>query len=159
RLSIHVQLDSSAGNLVAYLIDGTFGGATRTIWMDGRPHPSKFAAHTWAGFSTGTWEGDTLKVQTTHIKSAYLRRNGVSYNDSATWTEFFDLHDRYLTIMSIAYDPIYLTEPMIRTETFAWNPYQTQQPPHVYGATCHPFEETPHPYGWVPHQLPGTNTG
>ena len=26
---------------------------TRTIWMDGRPHPPEYAAHTWEGFSTG----------------------------------------------------------------------------------------------------------
>ncbi|HEX4594585.1 MAG TPA: hypothetical protein VH157_09935, partial [Bryobacteraceae bacterium] len=24
---------------------------TRTIWMDGRPHPPAYAAHTWMGFS------------------------------------------------------------------------------------------------------------
>ncbi len=34
----------------------TFAQA-RTIWMDGRPHPSEYAAHTWQGFSTGKWEG------------------------------------------------------------------------------------------------------
>ena len=27
---------------------------TRTIWMDGRPHPPAYAPHTWMGFSTGT---------------------------------------------------------------------------------------------------------
>jgi hypothetical protein len=31
---------------------------TRTIWMDGRPHPPAWAAHTWMGFSTGKWEGN-----------------------------------------------------------------------------------------------------
>ena len=35
----------------------------RTIWMDGRPHPPDYAAHTWMGFSTGKWEGDTLRSQ------------------------------------------------------------------------------------------------
>ena len=35
------------------------GGAGGTIWMDGRPHPPDWAPHTWQGFSTGTWEGDT----------------------------------------------------------------------------------------------------
>lgn len=25
----------------------------RTFWMDGRPHPSAYAEHTWMGFSTG----------------------------------------------------------------------------------------------------------
>ena len=32
---------------------------TRTIWMDGRPHPSEYAPHTWMGFSTGKWEGNS----------------------------------------------------------------------------------------------------
>ncbi|HXI31581.1 MAG TPA: hypothetical protein VNG89_24255, partial [Vicinamibacterales bacterium] len=40
---------------------------TRTIWMDGRPHPPEYAAHTWEGFSTGRWDGDMLTVETTHI--------------------------------------------------------------------------------------------
>jgi len=128
NLSIHADIDSSTGRLRAYVIDGTFGGATRTIWMDGRPHPSKFAEHTWGGFSTGTWEGDTLKVVTTHIKAGYLRRNGISFNDTATLTEFFDLHDKYLTVTTLTYDPIYLTEPLLRTESFVWNPYQPLVP-------------------------------
>ena len=33
---------------------------TRTIWMDGRPHPGPNAAHTWMGFSTGRFDGDML---------------------------------------------------------------------------------------------------
>ena len=53
----------------------------RTFWMDGRPHPSQFAAHTWSGFSTGAWEGDTLRIETTHIKAGYLRRNGIAFSD------------------------------------------------------------------------------
>jgi hypothetical protein len=50
---------------------------TRTIWMDGRPHPGKYAPHTWQGFSTGKWEGGMLTVQTTHLKRFFHRRNGV----------------------------------------------------------------------------------
>ena len=42
----------------------------RTIWLDGRPHPSPNAARTWQGFSTGHWEGDTLVVETTHLRRA-----------------------------------------------------------------------------------------
>ena len=92
--------------------------------MDGRPHPSQFAPHTWAGFSTGAWEGDTLRIETTHIKSGYLRRNGIAFSDQAKLTEFLDLHDKYLTLTSIAEDPVYLTEPLVRTESWVWNPYQ-----------------------------------
>ena len=36
----------------------------REIWMDGRPHPPDFAAHTWQGFSTGEWDGNVLVVKT-----------------------------------------------------------------------------------------------
>ena len=32
----------------------------RTIWMDGRPHPSKYGAHMKSGFTTGVWEDDVL---------------------------------------------------------------------------------------------------
>ena len=50
----------------------------RTIWMDGRPHPSPNAPHTWMGFSTGVWEGDMLTVTTTHIKQGWYRRENPS---------------------------------------------------------------------------------
>jgi hypothetical protein len=73
-------------------------------------------------------------------------------------TEFFDLHDKYLTVTTLTYDPIYLTEPLLRTESFVWNPYQPLAPPHGYGATCQPAPEIPRPYGWVPHHLPWANT-
>src|SRR4029077_19209979 len=33
-----------------------------TIWVDGRPHPPPRALHTFAGFMTGKWVGDTLVV-------------------------------------------------------------------------------------------------
>jgi hypothetical protein len=125
--------------------------------MDGREHPSQFAPHTWAGFSTGAWEGDTLRIETTHIKAGYLRRNGIAFSDEATLTEFFDLHDKYLTLTTVTEDPVYLTEPLVRTESWVWNPYQAFAPIAGYGS-CLPVTEIPRPYGWVPHHLPGTNT-
>jgi hypothetical protein len=157
NLSIHATTDPSNGRVLAYVIEGTFGGATRTIWMDGRPHPGKFDAWTWGGFSTGTWEGDTLKVVTTHIKPGYLRRNGIMYSEKVTYTEFFDLHDKYLVVTTLTDDPVYLTEPLLRTETFEWNPYMAIANPAAYGASCQPQPEIDHAYGWVPHHLPGTN--
>ena len=44
--------DPLTGQIMAYRIYGTYG-RPRTIWLDGRPHPSDYAPHTWAGFSTG----------------------------------------------------------------------------------------------------------
>jgi hypothetical protein len=156
NLKISTVDDPASGQIVAFIVDGTYTGP-RTIWMDGRPHSSEFAAHTWSGFSTGAWEGDTLHVETTHLKAGYLRRNGVVFSDQAVLTEFFDLHDKYLTLTSVAEDPVYLTEPLVRSESWVWNPYQVFQPIAGFGA-CLPHPEIPRPAGWVPHHLPGTNT-
>ena len=52
-------------------------------YMDGRPRPSKYAAHTWGGFSTAEFVGDMLKITTTHLKEDYYRRNGVPSSDEA----------------------------------------------------------------------------
>jgi hypothetical protein len=156
NLKISTIDDPNTSQIVAFIIDGTYTGP-RTIWMDGRPHPSQFAPHTWSGFSTGVWEGDTLHIETTHIKAGYLRRNGIAFSDEATLTEFFDLHDKYLTLTTITEDPVYLTEPLVRSESWVWNPYQVFQPIAGFGS-CLPHPELPRPQGWVPHHLPGTNT-
>ena len=70
---------------------------TRTVWMDGRPHPPDYAPHTWMGFSTGKWEGNILTVTTTHIKMGWVRRNGLPESDLATLTEHFIRHDNRLS--------------------------------------------------------------
>jgi len=91
---------------------------TRTIWMDNRPHPSQYAAHTWMGFSSGKWQGDVLTVYTTHIKQGWVRRNGLPESDQATLAEHFIRHGDHLTHVSIVTDPIYLTEPLIKSQDF-----------------------------------------
>ncbi len=91
----------------------------RTIWMDGRPHPPEAAAHTWMGFSTGKWDGNILTVYTTHIKQGWVRRDGLPESDLATLVEHFIRHGDRLTHVSIVVtDPVYLTEPLIKSEDF-----------------------------------------
>src|SRR5688572_24540917 len=68
-------VDPKTERLVAYTITGLFGRADRRIWLDGRPHPSKYAEHQWQGFSSGEWIGGGLKVTTTHIKYSFLHRD------------------------------------------------------------------------------------
>ncbi len=58
----------------------------RTIWMDGRPHPPEYAPHTFMGFSTGVWNGDTLTITTTHIKAGYFRRTGFRRAIASRWS-------------------------------------------------------------------------
>src|SRR5579864_2104521 len=48
----------------------------------------EYAPYSWSGFSTGKWEGNTLVVDTDHIKGSYLRRNGASFSDKATMREY-----------------------------------------------------------------------
>ncbi|MBV9743617.1 MAG: MBL fold metallo-hydrolase [Acidobacteriia bacterium] len=127
----------------------------RTIWMDGRPHPPDYAPHTWMGFSTGKWEGDVLTVKTTHIKTGWVRRNGVVMSDQATMTEHFIRHGDYLTHMTILSDPAYLTEPVIKTEDFVLNLHASDAS-WVYH--CRSAEEIVNrPKDEIPNYLPGAN--
>jgi len=90
----------------------------RTIWMDGRPHPPDVAPHTFMGFSTGKWEGNVLTVYTTHIKQGWVRRNGLPASDQTTLVEHFIRYGDIMTHVAILTDPIYLTEPLIKTQDF-----------------------------------------
>jgi hypothetical protein len=120
--------------------------------MDGRSRPSEFAAHTWGGFSTAEFLGDMLKITTTHLKEDYYRRNGVPSSDLATLTQYWVRHGDYLTWITIAYDPVYLTEPMIRSSEYRLALNQ-QIPPYP----CDVVEEVVRPKGDVPHYMPGAN--
>ncbi len=126
----------------------------RTIWMDGRPHPPDYAAHTWMGFSTGKWEGDTLTVTTTHIKQGWHRRNGLPSSDQITLTEHFIRHGNYLTHVSVVNDPIFLAEPLIKSQNFVLN--DTASGNWLW--PCEYVEEiAERPAGAVPHYMPGEN--
>jgi hypothetical protein len=126
-------IDPITQQLVAYTVVGMFGRADRIIWVDDRPHPSKYAEHLWQGFSTGEWERGRFKVTTTHIKYSFVHRNGIPLSPYAKMTEYFWRHDDLLVLSIIVDDPIYLTEPLIRTSTFRWDPGMTVP-------TTRPFE-------------------
>jgi hypothetical protein len=153
NLRISKVLDPVTKQLLAYEMCCFFGGTTRTIWLDGRPHPSEFAEHQWQGFSTGEWLGPVLKVTTTHMKMGVIQRNGVPASPYAKMTEFWTRHHEHLGVFTWIDDPIYLEEPMVRTTDWLWNPQQ-----HV-GAPV-PFDTVDElgdrPLGWVPSWPMGT---
>jgi cyclase len=127
---------------------------TRTIWMDGRPHPPDYAAHTFMGFSTGKWEGNILTVYTTHIKQGWARRNGLPESDQATMTEHFMRHGNIMTHVTILTDPVYLTQPLIRTDDFLLDEKELGG----WLWPCEYVEEILNrPRGDVPNYLPGQN--
>jgi hypothetical protein len=118
----------------------------RDIWMDGRPHPSDLEPHTWQGFSTGRFEGDVLVVRTTHLKAGWIRRNGLPLSDAATMTERFFRHDDLMTQVVMIEDPVYLSEPLVKTNGFSVAPNGTMEP-----YPCRPAVEVPREAGEVPH--------
>ena len=152
NLRIWKEVDTDTQQVIALRTHILWQAPERTIWMDGRPHPDEFAAHTWQGFSTGTWEGPILKVVTTHLKKGWIRRNGVPRSDRAELTEYFYRHGDYLTWTVIINDPLYLTEPMVRSSDFMVAPNQ-----NIAAYPCLIVSEVEEPHGWVPHWLPGEN--
>ena len=144
--------DTLKGGTVAWVVGEWEDRAAMTIWMDGRPHPSKNAPHSQVGFTTGTWDGDVLTAVTTHMLTGYLRRNGVMTSDQATMTTHFIRHGDMLTLASYIEDPIYLTEPYYITRTFV----NTTNPMSIGGPPCIIGDEGVE-VGRVPHYLPGKN--
>jgi cyclase len=152
NIRIRKEVDPVTQQTIAYELFGTFGQATRTIWLDGRTHPPAYAPHTWAGFSTGRWQGDMLTVTSTHFKAGWLQRNGVAHTDRATMTEHFIRHGDVLTVITIVDDPIYLEEPFIRSSNWVLNPAQ-----EIGRSQFDVVDEIAgRPKGSVPHYLPGS---
>ena len=128
----------------------------RPIFMDGRPHPPAWAPHTWTGFSTGQWVGNTLKVTTTHLKDGYLKRGGPQTSDLYTMTEYLARHDDILTITTVVDDPVYLDEPYVQSTTYVYDPTASVQMETCNASAFAENGGTDRHH--VPHFLPGQNT-
>jgi hypothetical protein len=145
------EVDPESRTLVAYHAEW-LRSIDNPYYMDGRPRPSKWAPHTWGGFSTAEFIGDVLKITTTNLKEDYYRRNGVPASDQASLTQYWIRRGDILTWVTISYDPIYLSEPMIRSIEYRRNPNRPI-PPYP----CTVVEEVDRPAGIVPSYLPGQN--
>ena len=163
-LIVNTQYDRVRRVAEAIRLDGTFG-IDRTVWLDGRAHPPPEALHTFNGFSTGRWEGDSLVVETTHMKPGWLRRNGTPTSERAKMIEYFTRFDDYLLVTTIIDDPVYVAEPFVRTTEYLptarpapvlGDPFTRNDGPIFY--KCFPAEETTADKYFVPHYLPGENT-
>jgi hypothetical protein len=127
---------------------------SRTIYMDGRPHPPGYTVHTWMGFSTGRWDGNILTVTTDHIKQGWHRRNGLPSSDLITLTEHFIRHGDHMTHVSIVTDPVYLAEPLIKSQDFV----KATSTSGNWLYPCEYVDEVPgRPRGQVPSYPPGGN--
>jgi hypothetical protein len=150
------EKDPWSQDLIAIKIFINTFAQTQTIYMDHRPEPPALAPYTWQGFKTGEWDGNQLKVTTTRIKQGWHRRNGLPQSTKARLVERYIRHGDIMTVINVVEDPVYLSEPLIKSENFVLN---TNVQPLAYQnwLSCQPEVETVHPRGYVAHQLPGMN--
>jgi hypothetical protein len=155
-LQISNEPDPITQKLVAWKIAGWIDRDATTIYMDGRPRPSKYALHSHGGFTLGEWEGEALTAITTHFKLGDMKRHRGMSSDQATLTYRFYRHGDVLAVLGILEDPVYLAEPFVLTESF-----RLDQATALFPLTaCEPIEELPTLHenpGLVPHYLPGKN--
>jgi hypothetical protein len=151
QLYVSTELDNATQQVVAYHFHAYWSDFR--VWMDGRPRPPQYAAHTWSGFSAGKWEGSALVFTTDHLKEGYLTRTGVTISENATVTTRVTRYGNVLTMVFVINDPAYLTEPYIRESSWVYDPQQMIPP-----FPCEPSPEgTILPAGSVPSFLPGKN--
>jgi len=150
QLRISKEVDPVSRQVAAWHMEW-LRSIDKPVYMDGRPHPSENAPHTWGGYSTGEWIGDMLKITTTHIKEEYLKRDGVFHSDKITVNQYLLRRGNYLTYILVEHDPVYLTEPLIRSTEYVLDAHQNI-PPYP----CNVVEEVDRPKGVVPHNMPGT---
>jgi cyclase len=148
------DLDPISREVVAYRVQ-FMRSLDRPIFMDGRAHPPAWAPHSWSGFSTGEWIGNTLKVTTTHLKDGYLKRGGPQTSDMYTMTEFITRRDDLMTIVQVVDDPIYLEQPFVISVTYTYDPAAGPATENCTGSAF--AENGGRDRHWVPHFLPGQN--
>jgi hypothetical protein len=152
NLQIRADVDPLTQRITAFHTRINFHDAARTIYLDNRPHPPADAPHSFGGFSTGAWNGNRLTITTTHLKAYYIRRNGVPASDRRTLTEHWVRHGDFLTVVTIVDDPVFLTERLVRSQSWALDPGQ-----RMGSNWCDYAPELPLGDGVVPHYLPGAN--
>jgi hypothetical protein len=154
NLRIWEEKDPKTQDLIAIKHYTSTFEQTRTIWMDGRPHPGPNAPHTWMGFSTGRYDGDMLIVETTHLKKGWVRRNGLPMSDRARMTEYMVRNGEVMTHIVVLIDPVYLTEPLIKSQEFVRS--ARELPSGTWLWVCDPvLEIATREEGDVPAYLPG----
>ena len=129
-------------------IDTDAGQQTRLFHFAAGAAP---AERSWQGYSTAEWTRPVggfdlgaalaggpppgsdsgppmgaLKVITGNLRAGYLRKNGIPYSEDARLTEYFSristLGNEYLTVLTIARDPTYLTTDFITSSQFKREP-------------------------------------
>jgi hypothetical protein len=152
RLPSRVHITWQDDNTLKLDIDN---GMQTRLFHFGKREPE--GPRTWQGWSTAEWElsGNTdrqmvfadartslgnvqrhgdLKVDTTHLRAGYLRKNGVPFSEDAFMTEYYNLiieedGTQYLVIQTFVEDPRYLRSHFVRTLQFKREPDGSKRNP------------------------------
>lgn len=141
----------------ALKLDTDAGRQTRRFTFDSAAQPE--AEHSLQGFSRAEWQfvasagrgqaagvsqtqrspSGSLKVVTTNLSAAWLRKNGVPYSADATVTEYYDRFaapnaDEWMVVTTIVHDPTYLQTDFITSTHFRKEPTGKKWDP----APCRP---------------------
>jgi len=150
QLRISKEVDPYSREIVAYQPEW-HQSTNMPVFLDGRERPPAEAAHSWGGFSSATWEGDMLRIETSHLKEDYIRRDGAMATDEATVTTWWIRRGDILTWVNIIHDPTYLAEPLIRSSEYRLT-VNSLVPPHPCTSVYEGLEK-----GKVPHFQLGEN--
>jgi len=132
-------------------IETDAGQQTRMLRFDAGTPPAQRSLQ---GYSVAQWETPpagrgggapqaprfgNLKVTTTNLTAAWLRKNGVPYSENATVTEYFDRfkapnNDEWLVVTTIVSDPKYLNQDFVTSTHFKKEPNGAKWSP----APCKP---------------------
>jgi hypothetical protein len=101
-----------------------FKGESRRIYTDGRKAPTGAdLEHTYEGYSTGHWEGDTLVFDTVGLKAGTIDSGGLEHSDQLT------LHERIRRVDSKwLEDQITMTDPKVFTKPWTVTRRYEHQP-------------------------------
>ena len=83
----------------------------RTIHMNGTAQEAPEVSH--LGHSTGQWDGDTLVVETSHVRTDYMTPRGVPLGEGASFMERFTVGEEGSRLLYT----VRITAPEVLTET------------------------------------------
>ena len=119
----------------------TKAGPGRPAGVDAQETRDRILRAARACFAAHGYEGTSTRM--------IAERAGLA---TAALYHHFVRHDNVLTLISVVQDPVYLTEPFVRTTNWALDPHQLIAP-----YPCAAVVEIDRPQGIVPNHLPGTN--
>ena len=129
----------------------------RPIFVDGRRIRPPGRRTVGAGSLPASGLVRRSKVTTTHLKDGFLKRGGPQTSDMLTMTEFISRHDDLLSIVQVVDDPIYLDEPDVLSIMYTYDPTAGPVTENCTGSSF--AENGGRDRHWVPHFLPGQNSG